>query len=615
MGTIAKAQQTVLLKPINVSQIALLPTEKLDFWNRLDALSYKKNLSVVKVGDVPSLQQNGTLTFTIPGVAATITAKAVRVEYEAEKQYIWQGSIDQAGYMSIVSTADGMSGFIQLNNKYFVLYPLYKSYCALFEYNLSAMPADTCVTGIVPTATLQSTSSSIDYCADDYNCHSTIDVLVLITPEARTWIGGTFGNNWLNALAYVINGTETVNLAFANSDINARVRTRYAALNDFVYSISNDADEDILSLKNHTTAQNLRNQHRADLVIMLTNDRYATVAGTVSAIGPDVADYDDAYGIVEINSLLDPRFTYAHEVAHLFGARHNRSGNGGNDNTDICAHGLQFDDADGIERRTIMALLYQQDQQAGNQRVLHYSNPDINFNGTPTGNANNNNAHMIQNTGCELVGYRSSPYFSAAIDGYKMWCRPGTSVTELPNDYVAVITPATPGFPCTPPYTYEWRWNTSGIFTAANPGTLLGNTASITINELLTCPSFFLRLRITGADGFSYTVTNQIDTHFCCGGGGGKNLFSDTQQTNMFQVMPNPAQTDFRVVSQQLPKGSYQLQLLDAMGSVVLREDCTIENSTDAMSTFNVDKLTTGLYYLRVFGNNASYYQKILINH
>lgn len=179
LGTIAKAQQTVLLKPINVSQIALLPTEKLDFWNRLDALSYKKNLSVVKVGDVPSLQQNGTLTFTIPGVAATITAKAVRVEYEAEKQYIWQGSIDQAGYMSIVSTADGMSGFIQLNNKYFVLYPLYKSYCALFEYNLSAMPADTCVTGIVPTATLQSTSSSIDYCADDYNCHSTIDVLVL----------------------------------------------------------------------------------------------------------------------------------------------------------------------------------------------------------------------------------------------------------------------------------------------------------------------------------------------------------------------------------------------------------------------------------------------------
>lgn len=110
-GTMAKAQQTVLLKPINVSQIALLPTEKLDFWNRLNASSYKKNLSVAKVDDVPSLQQNGVPTFTIPGLAATITAKAVRVEYEAEKQYIWQGSIDQTGYMSIISTADGISGF------------------------------------------------------------------------------------------------------------------------------------------------------------------------------------------------------------------------------------------------------------------------------------------------------------------------------------------------------------------------------------------------------------------------------------------------------------------------------------------------------------------------
>ncbi|MBL7785777.1 MAG: zinc-dependent metalloprotease [Chitinophagales bacterium] len=602
-----------------MSQVSLLPTEKLDFWNRLNALSYKKNLSVVKVGDVPSLQQDGVLTFTIPGIAATITAKAVRVEYEAEKQYIWQGRIDQAGYMSIVSTDDGMSGFIQLNNKYFVLYPLYKSYCALFEYDMAAMPADTCLTSTVPTTALQSASSSIDYCAEDDNCSSIIDVLVLVTPEARTWIGGTFGNNWLNALAYVINGAETVNLAFANSDINARVRTRYAALNNFIYSGDTSILSDIFNLKNHTTAKSLRNQYRADLVIMLTDNRYGDVLGIVSEIGPDTYNYDDAYGIVTINNLLNPRFTYAHEVGHLFGARHNTNDNcecDGGDNTDICAHGWRFDDANGIERRTLLARL-------GNteQRLLHYSNPDINFNATPTGDADNDNAHMIQNTSCALDGYRSDPSFKATMSGITQWCRPGHPTTEPPITFSAVITPTTPGFPGIPPYSYEWRWNLSGIFNAANPGTLLGTGSSITLNEPLFCPSFFLRLRVTCADGVVSNSTLQINTDLCevgCGGAGksSSSMFESSNKSLSFQIIPNPANTSFSVLNAYLDAGKYQLQLVDAFGKIVDNRSLTIEEPTAPMQQhYSTEHLPAGIYYLNWVGNGSSQHQKIIITH
>ena len=625
-STITTAQQTVLLKPINVSQVALLPTEKLDFWNRLNALSYKKNLSVVKVGDVPSLQQNGVLTFTIPGIAATITAKAVRVEYEAEKQYIWQGRIDQAGYMSIVSTDDGMSGFIQLNNKYFVLYPLYKSYCALFEYNIAAMPADTCATVSSPPTALQSASSSIDYCAENSNtnCLYTVDVLVLITPEARTWIGGTFGNNWLNALAYVINGTETVNLAFVNSDINPRVRTRYAALNDFAYTDLADPDvvqKDVTTLVNSTTANNLREQYRADLVVMLTNDRYPNVAGATAILNQSGSN---AYSIVEINSLLDPRFTYAHEIGHFFRADHNRSSNvpcnnGCGSDDGSCQHGWRFNDTDGIERRTIMALLFNDDQLAGDQRVLHYSNPDISFNGTATGTANNDNAKIIGNTSCEIANFRSPNYFSAIISGYGWWCTP-IPESQAPNTYTAVVTEPTIGFSGTPPYTYQWHWNTSGIFTPTNPGILLGTSQSITINEALACPYFFLQLIVTSSEGISYRTTRKIGTGFCiaCGGSGKDDLqsqqISQTNLTDTWQIIPNPANSSCRLFADNVPNGNYFIQLSNAAGKTMEQRNIVVDDES-LNTTLMTDQLPIGIYTLTVVGNTSTISKKIIITH
>ncbi len=312
--------------------------------------------------------------------------------------------------------------------------------------------------------------------------------------------------------------------------------------------------------------------------------------------------------------MLDPRFSYAHEVGHLFGARHNRSNNGGNDNTGNCEHGWRFDDANGIERRTLLALL-------GNtgQRLLQYSNPAINSNGTPTGDEDNDNAHMIQNTSCALDGYRSDPGFKATMSGITHWCRPGHPSTDPPITFSAVITPATPGFPGTPPYSYEWRWNLSGIFNAANPGTLLGTGSSITLNEPLFCPSFFLRLRVTCADGVVSNSTLQINTSLCeasCDGAGKSNsLFEMNNEKLSFQIIPNPANTSFSASSAYLDAGKYQLQLVDAFGKIVDNRWLTITESTPSQQYYSTEHLPAGIYYLNWVGNGSSQYQKIIITH
>lgn len=615
-GGHVKAQQ-VLLKPINVSQIPLLPTEKQTFWQNLGNLPYKKTLQLVKVGDLPNLQQNGFLSFTIPGINPTITATAVRVEYADEKDYIWQAKIAETGYMSIVSKPDGVSGFIQLNNKYFVLYPLYKSYSALFEYNIGAMPNDTCAQ--LATAA----PSAIDYCAEDYVCFPTIDVLVLVTPEARNWIGGNFGSNWLNALSYVITGIETVNFAFANSNIpDKHIRTRYAAINDFTYSTQTEIPQisaDINTLVASSTANSLRNQYKADLVVMLTNDRYANFAGVTADLGPNSAR---AYSIVEINALLDPRYTYAHEVGHLFGANHNRSANVpcnngcGADDGD-CQHGWRFNDANGVERRTTMALLPDADQLAGDQRILNYSNPDVLFNGTATGTANDNNAQIIRNSSCAVVGFKPSPEFSATISGYQSWCLPPHPDTEAPNTYSAVVTAATPGFAGTPPYTYQWRWNTSGIFNALDPGTVIGTASTVTIGYPLACPHFFLRLRITGSDGYTYTVTRKITTSLCgegCPSGKANLSEQQTNPTDAWQVIPNPANSNCRLVADNVPNGNYFMQLSNAEGKTIEQRNIPVDDEY-LNATLITDQLPNGIYTLTVIGNTTTICKKIIITH
>jgi hypothetical protein len=618
VGIVYAQTPALLLKSINVSNLSALDAEKLAFWGRLDSMPNKKSLRLVKVGDVPSLQQNGTLTFTIPGVSQTITAQAIRVVDTDVKDYVWQAKIGETGYMQIVSKPDGVSGFIQLSNKYFTLFPLYKTYCALFEYDLSHA-TETCGSNdvVLPLSETESIQAP-DYCYEtSIIIPSTVDILVLITPEARQWVGGTFGTNWLNALTYVIGATESINMALVNSDIlQKRVRTRYAALEGFPYSPPGDdaLEDDIANLATNTTANQLREQYKADVVIMLTNDRYGASGIAAAGINNNLA-----YAIVEIQAIMSPFFGFAHEFGHLMGGLHNRSANvpctycQGSDNTDRCSHAWRFFDANSMERKTLIARVDIDDVDG--ITVPHYSNPDVNFNGTPTGTVDNDNAKIIRNSFTTVANFRSSPQMSAGIVGFKFLC------TGSPNLYEAAVTPPAIGITQgQPPYTYEWRWNTTGIFNAALGGssTLIasGTTAtSITFNVPPICPSFFLQLRVTGSGGYTTTSACKIFSSPCIAcGGSGKDIQTQPFSEANINVYPIPSDEQLYVQATQIGNQEHQIQLCDLQGKIVYS---TVIQALDHQLQLSIPTahLPQGLYYVRLLNNNAPIIKKIIIHH
>jgi hypothetical protein len=198
-------------------------------------------------------------------------------------------------------------------------------------------------------------------------------------------------------------------------------------------------------------------------------------------------------------------------VGHIFGARHNRTSNGGNDDEDICAHARRFDDINNIQRRTILAGLGNvvNDPFSGQGRILNYSNPDVDFNGATTGTNNNDNAKAIRNTGCAVGSFRSSPIFNVEIAGPISLCSPHG---QAPVDYGAAVNMPAIGNPGMAPYTYAWSWSPNPNF---SPSFSLGSTQSITIGTPLACPKFYLRLTVTSSDNITITRTKFINSAFC----------------------------------------------------------------------------------------------------
>jgi hypothetical protein len=138
----------------------------------------------------------------------------------------------------------------------------------------------------------------------------------------------------------------------------------------------------------------LRDKHKADLVMLLIAEGDA--AGYASAIHADeheaFAAMDDEY---------DWYFTFAHELGHLFGCRHNPESDS---STHPHPHGHGFlQEQHNPYWRTIMAY----DCSAGCTRVGVWSNPNVVYEGQAAGTAGtHDNARVMRERAPEVAGFR-----------------------------------------------------------------------------------------------------------------------------------------------------------------------------------------------------------------
>jgi hypothetical protein len=202
---------------------------------------------------------------------------------------------------------------------------------------------------------------------------ATIQIVLMsvYTPQARAAAGGT-----AQIEGQIQAAVDQANSAFINSNMIARFYLSHAE--EVAYNDSGNIETDLNWVTGNSTVASLRNTHSADMVSLITNNGggYCGIAWVQRNPGAGFANY--AFQVTALGCLANA--TLAHEHGHNMGMEHDPASAG------ISPTGASYPWSFGHyvngSFRTIMSYNV---CSISCPRVLHFSNPDVLYNDTPTG--------------------------------------------------------------------------------------------------------------------------------------------------------------------------------------------------------------------------------------
>jgi hypothetical protein len=228
---------------------------------------------------------------------------------------------------------------------------------------------------------------------------SLIDLLVVYTPASRAPASLQGGIEPLIDL-----GVAETNTAFANSGINSRIRLVHVAELDY----SEGFQTSIQTLLSRLSSPNdghmdevhaLRDQYQADLVQLIGSSTSGGCGVGYLMRGSSNRLFERQAFSYTAARCISPGYTLAHELGHNLGSNH-ALGDPGGFGAFNYSYGYK-DPEHGF--RTVMAYPCEPESCP---RVLHFSNPDVSYNGHPAGAAFADNARSINNVRALVANFR-----------------------------------------------------------------------------------------------------------------------------------------------------------------------------------------------------------------
>ena len=387
-----------------------------------------------------------------------------------------------------------------------------------------------------------------------------------------------------------------------------------------------DAAIDLTNLADDDIVMNLRAARNADIVVLLTESDYVgDLGGTVFGVAFLGVNEERAYAIVEVDA-PNSRFTFAHEVGHLFGAGHN------DDIREGIPHGDQFWKC-FKRKRTIL----RNTESLG--RIQHYSNPKVKYKGKKTGKkGKRDNAHQIINTACTVANFENDDTFYTSI-----WSQNDNNLEDVEVNSVCPcgmtqLEAKYFGPPNGANVQYEWRISKDGI----NYGDILSTNKLFGLNTDAMCDhegswcfdvclniDFFVQLNTIGPNGEIRTNTrhfvtastwpeqNQM-TQSCLDespmiGSTTGGVLQELQTLDELSVYPNPTKDNI-VFSMALDSSNHVLLSLYHISTkektVVLDKVVEKGNFSFAINTSN---LPDGVYFIRALIGEKYLTRKFII--
>lgn len=577
------AQETIFL-PYNISPSNLNSSQTLIYKKIINQGLYS-SINFIKTNLETLLVDSNGLSFSLPFVPnRNVVYRPNQVQFTDLDNFNWYGKYIasdttaeiMSGSMTLLSTNGKLIGHMQLDEHSYELYDLTGGIQVICETDMRNFVISDCASRTVNSNKTYNTTAN--------PCENILTkVLVLYTQDAANVEPDITGKANL--------AISQINSIWNNSGIaNSLSIVAIKPLN-FTEHLSNLSSYDVNALASNTTAQALRTQYKAEIVILLTSGPYSDSYGVVHDVGGDFAD---AYGLVSITSATNGRFTFAHEVSHLFGARHDTDPDAGT------AHGYPF--LTGCwpfrdNRYTLMCIL----PPSGESRIDHISNPNVQFLGKNTGDWNKNNSQKVNDLKYHVASFFTDPpigfYAQMTVQDPTSDCGKTATASISTNCGVA-------------PYTYHWYKSLTGTSWTS----LSGSSSNISFFIQSTtggAATNFVKCVVSDAAGHQSTVYGAGHRASCSSGSGHR--MANVNQNNIGLVFQdNKNQSFYLNVSNQV-MDDIIVNLYDMMGKkieTIFQGIIPIGNKTIEIKTSH---LSTGVYLVRAIGENTDINKKIII--
>ncbi len=554
------------------------------------------------------MQHNGKIQFKLPDQPYEFVAEAEKVTINASDDYIWTGKIrtPETGDITIIQKEGYTGALIHMPSNTYTIYPLKNRVSILGKHNCLDTGGG-CGTPpreppVIPP---------VEPC-EWSDCTAEITALVILTPNAFA----AFEGNTLAAQLLVGLSMEVTNIGMRNSDIKNKNITWTTAVMDvpfvgaLTFENTYNVELSLDAINSNQAIQDLRDQVFADIVVIIEDEALVTGNDFFETPINGIAFTDGNYAFSNLNSILNPRFTVAHEIGHLMGAGHNLSSNipciGCGFDTPGCFHAFNFADGDGVARNTLVGI---NDDNTTVNRILHFSNPDVFYEGEETGEAMiANNASVISIEACQVAQFYANT-FSVSLSGPT--CLAPNDPTPIKAEVTQPVLPTDPG---QPPYTFEWRWSPDGF--TYFPVSPANNSNSFSLyGSLFNFDYVWVEVIVTSSDGLTESASMKIDIAPCSSSGNTSDRVvragipptmqyekNNLNVNNDFSIFPNPTRKGEGLI--QLPKDAKgQVLIFDVNGQLIVER--TI-NGQDFMKLADVS-LEKGIYFVQYREDDQNY--------
>lgn len=344
-------------------------------------------ITVIRLG-VDVLKTLDAVNLNFPE-APSAALDIARVDQRSQQDYSWFGKSSQTDDEAIlVVRGSSVVGTIRSGGRLYRVRPLDGGLSALILVDETKFPPDhppelrEIERRSQPAPRLRDARDVADAC-------TTYRAIVGYTAAAKSQAGDIDG---LIQLAI-----DETNQGYANSNVNTQIALahKYQA-ND---PESGDVFQDLTDFRTDgdnimDEVHDLRDTYAADVALLITGN--ASYCGLASRI---LADEGTAFAVV-LQSCATGYYSFAHEIGHLQGARHNPEADP--TNTPFAyGHGYYYE-PDGWRTKMSYGC------PSGCTRLKYWSNPNVQYGGVPMGTAaTHHNARVLNETACDVANFRT----------------------------------------------------------------------------------------------------------------------------------------------------------------------------------------------------------------